>query len=200
MSTDIQNHPAITYCSETCRSQDVPATASNPRSLSITSSVPPPFLESGSNNAAKRRLSTAVPQSPPPIVTPRAGSPFQREFATPTRPTATPHGGPSSTDPYRYQQPARNMQRDRRAFSFPATHAEPPRPYAGPSSKPMTIAQRRDTRPSQVTHLPFSRKPMGVSLTASPATPPIKEGPNGTLRAPHGAQTRRQSSWLGPSK
>lgn len=41
---------------------------------------------------------------------------------------------------------------------------------------------------------------MGVSLTASPATPPIKEGPTGTLRAPNGGGARRQSSWLGPSK
>ena len=93
----------------------------------------------------------------------------------------------------------RNMPRDRRAFSFPATQAEPCT-HVGSFTQPMPILRRRDSKPSQVTQLPFSRKPMGVSLTASPATPPIKEGPNGTLRAPNAGQTRRQSSWLGVSK
>lgn len=142
-----------------------------------------------------RRMSTSGPFSPC-APTPRAGSPVKHIGAS-SRPSINAHTGhlhPATTSGQgrsthtQYSQP---QPRDRRAFSFPAVQAEPP-------SQPLSIAQKREARLSQAVMMPFTRKAMGMSLATTPTTPPIKEGPNGTLRAPGGQ--RRQSAFMRVSK
>lgn len=149
--------------------------------MSITATVPPSLLEN-ENHAHKRRTSsTALGRS----TTPRPVSPVKPEHQTLSRPPVTPLVHVPATTSMGIESPTvrANIPRDRRAFSFPAVQAPPP--------KPISIARRREMRQSG-THgvsgamaLPFARKTMGVSLTSSPAmNSPAKEVPNGALRAP----------------
>lgn len=104
---------------------------------------------------------------------------------TPARPPVTPLL-PTSASSGSNAANNRNVPRDRRAFSFPATQSPPP---------PISIAQRRNSKQSQAMALPFVRKTMGVSLTSTPAmNTPVKEGPTGTLRAPSGRTAMLRAS------
>jgi len=191
VDADLQRDPSSPYCSEACRARDNESPKSPALSVSITSSVPPQMMDH--KPVIDRRFSTSGP-SPPSAPTPRAGSPIKHGRPS-SRPPITPHHGhplPATTSgQWMGDKTVRNQPRDRRAFSFPAVHAEPP-------THPLNIAQKREARLSQAMMLPFVRKPMGVSLAATPSTPPIKEGPNGTLRAP-GSQ-RLQSAFMRVSK
>ncbi|WVQ93836.1 hypothetical protein IAU59_000914 [Kwoniella sp. CBS 9459] len=134
--------PRSPYCSEECRVQDThPSAVQHDISVPLTSPVP-------------FGLVLASPKLPAHSghPTPRANNPPMR------RPSVTPLAPLPSSSSSR----SRPVPRDRRAFSFPATH----------SVAPVAIKSLNSRRPTQtVETLQFARKANAISFNAMTSSP-----------------------------